>query len=282
VDEYRWDTPLTLAAGLHHLVLEGRASWDDVLGALKVHRAFLGRFVAEHGVQTNEVQRSWFLLPCFLEVTRRTGAGQLDLVELGSSAGLNLLWDRYRYRYQCGTWGSAAAELELGGEERRPVPAELLSVRPRVRDRVGIDLAPIDVSRDEGELLLKSFVWPDQTWRLQQLDRAVAGLRVDPPRIVHGDVVEELPRVLADRREGAFTVAFQTALRGYLPDEGFRSVLQAVEEAAQKSPVALISTQRPARDVHDYWGVFLTMWPGGRRVLLAHADFHGAWLEWLA
>ena len=281
VDEYRWDTPLSLAAGLHYLVLEGRASWDDVLGALDVHRAFLNRFVVEQGVQTNEVQRSWMLLPCFLEVARRTRAAALDIVELGPSAGLNLVWDRYHYRYQRGTWGRAGSELELSGEERRPVPGALLSVHPRVRDRVGIDLAPIDVSRDRGVLLLKSFVWPDQAWRLEQLDRAIASLRVDPPQIVDGDVIEELPRVLAARREGAITVVFETAVLGYLPDKGSRGVLETLEDAGLERPLALISTQRPATDVHDYWGLFLTTWPGGERELLAHADFHGAWLEWL-
>ncbi len=33
--------------------------------------------------------------------------------------------------------------------------------------------------------------------------------------------------------------------------------------------------------MHDYWGLWLRLWPGGETRLLAHADFHGAWLEWL-
>ena len=84
-------------------------------------------FVAEQPVQTNEVQRCWALLPCVLEAAERLDASTVDLIELGTSAGLLLFWDRYRYRYESGEWGPAAARLELAGEERGRVPARLLS-----------------------------------------------------------------------------------------------------------------------------------------------------------
>ena len=52
---------------------------------------------------------------CFLRVAQRTGAQSVDLVELGPSAGLNLVWDRYRYRYEAGEWGSPAAGAPVRG-----------------------------------------------------------------------------------------------------------------------------------------------------------------------
>jgi hypothetical protein len=174
-----WDAPLRLLGGLHALVLSGCASWDGVDAALEQHADFLAWAVAERPVQTNEVQRCWVLLPCFLELVRRSGCHELDLVEVGPSAGLNLVWDRYRYVYRAGEGGPTAAGLELRGEERRSVPDELLRERPRIGRRVGIDLAPVDVTTEEGALLLKSFVWADQAERLELLDRAIATLRED-------------------------------------------------------------------------------------------------------
>jgi len=74
-------------------VLAGEASWDDPVDA---HAEFLREFVRTQSVQTNEVQRSWVLLPCFLRAAELLGVDELDVVELGPSAGLNLVWDRYR------------------------------------------------------------------------------------------------------------------------------------------------------------------------------------------
>lgn len=86
-----------------------------------------------------DVQCRWALLPLFLTVARAAGR-PLELLELGCSAGLNLYWDRYRYVYDTGFWG-ASNSLLLAGEQRAPVPADLLDehdLRGR-RYRLAID-----------------------------------------------------------------------------------------------------------------------------------------------
>jgi hypothetical protein len=270
-----WDAPLRLLAGLHYLVLGGEADWDD---PLERHRESLTEFVATQGVQTNEVQRSWVLLPLLLRVTQRTGAPEFDLVELGPSAGLNLVWDRYRYRYEAGAWGPDDALLLFDGEERRPIPGELLDRRPRVRARIGIDRAPIDVRSEAGARLLRSFVWAGQDERLRRLDQAIEVLRADPPELVRGDYVKELPAVLAGLPDDGLTVVFQTASFGYIGDEGRARVRAVLEHAGKDRELAFISTGKP-RDGED-WGLRIVYWPGGEREFAGHADFHGSWLSW--
>jgi hypothetical protein len=233
----RWDAPLRLNAGLHYLALTGAASWDGVDNALVEHREFLRDWVETRSVQTNEVQRCWTLLPCFLEAGRRTGATEVDLVELGPSAGLNLVWDRYGYTYGAGRWGPADAELHLGGEETRPVPPALLDLRPRVRSRTGIDLDPIDVSSDAGALALESFVWADQTERLRRLDAAIAAARADPPVLVQGDIAAALPELLDGLGDSsALALVWETAVLGYLPVERRARVYDAVLQAVARRP----------------------------------------------
>jgi hypothetical protein len=279
----RWDRPLQLLGGLHYLALsEGVDPWSNPAPVLAERAEWLREFVEKHGVQTNEVQRSWLLLPCFLEIARRTGVQILDLLELGTSAGLNLVWDRYGYRYQHGQWGRDDAALVLTGEERRPVPAARLQHVLHVRRRRGIDLSPLDVTRTDDALLLKSFVWADQTARLERLDRAVETLRADPPELEQGDVVERLPELLAEREPGALTVVFQTAVRGYLSRESWKQILVALDEAGRQFPLALVSVSQPAPGEHRFWGLWLRLWPDGEKRLLAHAGFHGQWLEWRA
>jgi hypothetical protein len=248
-----------------------------VRAAVRDHADFLARFVEEQRVQTNEVQRAWALLPAFLTLD-----GPLDLVELGPSGGLNLVWDRYRYRYAAGAWGPPDSALELAGEERAPVPAELLARRAEIRRRRGIDLDPVDVTSEDGARLLTCFVWPDQPGRLERLERAIEVVRRDPPELSRGDYVELLPRVLADRSPGALTVVFQTASTAYLPRERYAGLRRVVEEAAP--PLAWISTRRLSESetgVEAGWELELAAAPRHGSRLVARLGYHGQWLEWL-
>src|SRR5437667_178939 len=178
---------------------------------LSYNQFIAGLRKAEVEIQTNEVQRAWALLPCLLELARWSEVPVFDLVELGTSAGLLLLWDRYQYRYAAGEWGPNSAALELAGEERGRVPGELLRVVPRARRRVGIDRNPLDLRDPADLLLLKSFVWAGQDDRLARLDAAAEALRDDPPELVRGDLVELLPAELARRDDGALMIVLNSA-----------------------------------------------------------------------
>jgi hypothetical protein len=258
-------------------------SWGQTPGhVLGEHGDFVRRFVAEQGVQTNEVQRSWMLLPAFLHVARIAAADTLELVELGPSAGLNLVWDGYRYRYANGSWGSDGAPLELTGDERGHVPEELLQLTPRVGSRTGIDISPIDVATEEGARLLKSFVWPDQTWRLDQLERAIEALRRAPPTLRAGDVVVDLPRLLGELPGHGFLVVYATNVLDYIGRTGREVVFETLERLGAERPLALISNSPAANESHTYQSLTLRRFPGGEPITLCNADFHGAWLDWLA
>ncbi|HZQ16053.1 MAG TPA: DUF2332 domain-containing protein [Gaiellaceae bacterium] len=268
-----WDFPLRLLAGLHYLVLGGEASWDDLDGALERHGEFLTRWTAEQEVQTNEVQRSWALLPAFLTLA---DGRPLDLLELGSSAGLNLVWDRYRYAYRDGEWGSG--ELVLRGDDRAGLPAELLGRSVTVARRRGVDLNPIDVTTDRGRRLLRSFVWADQTARLERLDRAIEIVRRDPPLVMEGDYVEALPSLLRNRRDGTRLVVFQTASTMYLERGLAEQVRAAFHDAALEEPLDFVTGGRAPDD--DGYALEIHRFPDGSSTRLAVFDFHGEWLDW--
>ena len=284
--------PLRLFGAVHYLVLTGAApdalsgDLEDLAAALAAHEDEIRRRIRQDLVQTNEVQRCVALLPAFLTVARET-ALPVELLELGPSAGLNLLADRYRYVYAEGTWGRSDALLELVADERgRPVPAGLLATSLDVRSRRGIDLAPVDATSEEGYLLLRSFIWPGLEDRDRRLDAAVATLRAEPerPQLIPGDYVERLPEVLAERPADAVTIVFQTASTGYLPADAAARLRSSLDAAGSDGrPLAWVSTRRhDEREgaVEDAYELELRVWPGPPR-LAAHLDFHGNWLEWL-
>ncbi len=271
--DLHWDFPLRLLGGLHYLVLAGQASWVDIASALEQHRAFLARWTEEQDVQTNEVQRSWALLPGFLSLA---DGRPFDLLELGPSGGLNLMWDRYRYRYETGSWG--AGSPELSGDDRIPPPAELFARKVSVARRRGIDLNPVDVTTEHGARLLQSFVWPDQTGRLERLRAAIETVRDNPPELMRGDYVEALPTLLTDRREGTQLVVFQSASTMYLDEGALAKVRAALHEAAHDEPLVYLTTGRAPED--DGFALEVERYPDGRSTRLAVFDFHGEWLDW--
>lgn len=248
-------------------MLAGRASWEDVGSALRDESDFLAEWFATERVQTNEPRRCWWLVPCFAEAARRTGADTFDCLELGCSAGLNLLWDRYGYEYAAGALEGSPV---FRGEERgKPVPIAPL---PKVRSRVGVDLAPPDLHTEEGVRLLKAFVWAGQEQRSADLDAAIEVWRLDPPEIVVGDMVDELPALLERRLGEVPFLVWQTAALAYLPEERQKRVRELIAEAG----VVFVETSRPSDGGRDYYGLYVD----GDEV--AHAEYHGAWIEWLA
>jgi hypothetical protein len=260
-------------------VLDGRLAgweWEQVRAALAGEREWLERFVSEQPVQTNEVQRCWALLPAFLLLGDER---PLELIELGASAGLNLVWDRYRYEYGAGAWGEGG--LVLAGEERAPVPAALLGGRPAIARRLGIDLHPLDPVDAADARLLECFVWPDQAERLARLRHALAIAREDPPEIVVGDYVDLLPSLLAGRDPDALTVVFQTVSTVYLEADRYAELRQIVDSA----DVAWISTRRGPEeelDLEGGWELEARRPHDTGARLVATLGYHGQWLEWRA
>ena len=271
-DEPEWDVPLRLLGGLHFLVLAGDASWDD---PVEQHAEFLRGFVREQSVQTNEVQRSWMLLPCFLRAaqlldSRRAGRRRARTERraeprLGSATAT-------RTRRVSG--GRTDAALTLSGDERSHVPDALLHVVPRVSRRVGIDLAPIDVTTDEGARLLECFVWAGQDERLDRLQRAIDVVRGQPAgaraRRLRARAAERAARSADARlRDGGVSLRPGRDPHGQC---GRRS-------RSATAPVAFVTGREAARR-RAGWGMRIARYPGGEREFVGHADFHGAWLDY--
>jgi hypothetical protein len=281
-DNPDWDVPHRILAAVEYLVLAGEADYscpEEFRAIVHERRDWVADFIRERPIQTNEPQRSWALLPFFLQIAR-AAEKPLDLVELGPSAGFNLLWDRYHYTYAAGEWGPACSELRLAGEERRAVPGELVGIEAVVRRRLGIDLSPVDATSDDGLRLLQCFTVDEA--RRSRMRRAAEVVRRNPPELLCADYVEALPDVLSDRDDAALTVVFQTISTVYLPVERLELVRTAIERAAAEGPLAWLSTPTP--EEHRLRGrqypIELAIWPGSERRLVGEMSNAGDWLEW--
>ena len=252
------------------------AHWDAVADTMMSHRT-----------QTNEPGRCATLLPLLASLPQ-----PLALVEVGASAGLCLYPDRYSYRYTTSLGEHRLGDSQIAMACAVTGPAPLPERLPEVVWRAGLDLNPLQANSGDDRRWLASLIWPEQIDRAQRLHRALDLVAADPPRIDTGDLLIDLPGLLADAPSGATVVVFHSAVLAYL-DEGQRSRFTDVMHTLQRTDV--MHTLQRTRGVH--WvsneapgvigGTDLDPTPRGRFVLahdqvpVAVTGPHGHSLAWL-
>ncbi len=159
------------------------------------------------GTQTNEPGRCAVLLPVLAALPQ-----PLALLEVGASAGLCLYPDRYAYRYGDHAVGTGEPILECAATGMAP-PVRL----PDVVWRAGLDLNPLDVTDPTDVAWLDALIWPEHTHRRARLRAAAAVAAADPPLLVRGDVVDDLPALAAQAPAGATLVVFHTSVLYQVP-----------------------------------------------------------------
>jgi hypothetical protein len=223
--------------------------------------------------QTNEPARCAVLLPALAQLPQ-----PLALIEAGASAGLNLLVDRYSYDYA----GHRLAGLDpdapvLRCEPHGPVP--LPARIPAISWRAGLDLHPLDVTREDDARWLSCLVWPGEGDRAQRLEAAIASARRDPPAVHRGDMLTGLPSLAAQAPAEATLVIYHTSALWYVPverREEFAGTVRSLGAAwlSSEPPGVVPGTDGPARDGHT-----CVLARDGRGIALTES--HGTWLRWL-
>jgi hypothetical protein len=255
-----------------------RRSAPLLSSALLANRDLLEAYLAQ-APQTNEVARSAMLLGGFLTVAH-AWRPPLAVLEIGASAGLNLLFDRYRYDFGDWRWGAPDAYLTIaaGWEGARPPDAN-----PIVAERLGCDRAPLDLQDDEARRRLRSYVWADQEHRIERLDRAIATALADPPRVERADAADWLEAQLAQPRPGRVTVIVHSIVWRYLGAEAQGRITKAITKhgvrATADAPLAWLRLEPEPGAARPE--LRLSSWPGGEERLLGLGDYHGRRMTWL-
>ncbi|GAA4562114.1 DUF2332 domain-containing protein [Micromonospora coerulea] len=167
----------------------------------------IGAEMRSRATQTNEAGRCAVLLPVLAALPQ-----PLALLEVGASAGLCLYPDRYAYRYGDHHVGSGEPVLDCVATGMAP-PARL----PQVVWRAGLDLNPLDVTDPADLAWLDALIWPEHTHRRARLRAAAAVAAAEPPLLVRGDLVDDLPALAARAPAGATLVVFHTSVLYQVP-----------------------------------------------------------------
>lgn len=189
--------------------------------------------------QTNEPGRCAVLLPVLAKLPQ-----PLALLEVGASAGLGLYPDRYSYRYGDHRLGDGGPVLDcaLTGT---PAPDRL----PEVVWRAGLDLNPLRVTDPADVAWLDALIWPEHQHRRDRLRAAAAIAAADPPLLIRGDLVDDLPALAARAPAGATLVVFHTSVLYQVP----AAKREAFDHLVRTMPGHRISVEAP--DVVGYDGL---------------------------
>lgn len=255
------------------------------LAYLVEHEDEVAEFMRTNRVQTNEIGRCAALLPGFLQAA---GYGlPLRLLEVGCAAGLNLRFDRYRYRYAGGpAWGPGGGP-ELIARAEGAIPRALTPPSVEIAERRGVDLNPIDPTTDEGLYLLHAFVWAGEHDRHERLHGAVDVARSVPARVEQGDL-SDWSQEYAAPAEGTTTVLFHSQVRYQLDDGAVRRLDEAIDRACRaatpQSPFVYLALEPPRGAPSDALPELeLTVGDGSgppQRSIVLTTDWHGRWVRW--
>lgn len=258
------------------------SSPGNFLACIRAHADDIAAFMRARSTQTNEPARCATLLPVLAQLPQ-----PLALLEVGASAGLCLLPDRYGYDYGRAFVGASAPVVgavpvfSCRAEAATPIPARNVDVAWRA----GLDLDPVDLTDAAQVAWLEALIWPGEEYRLDGLRAARDVALVEPPRIVRGDLRRDLTALAAQAPPGATLVVFHTAVLAYIEDAGdraafARSVAEAgatwiANEAPDRIPGVDVAALPPAPDP-DAFLLAVDAQP------TAWTDGHGAWVSWLA
>lgn len=286
--------PLRLAGGLHALHLKGadpalsaiyngQGDTDDaaiVAAALHRHEAALLPWL-DGPPQTNEAGRSANFIAAMLWLADKGLPPRFECLEIGSSAGINLMLDRYHYDLGGVQVGPADAAMRFRPEWQGDAPPshaiEIASTR-------GCDVAPVDLTDPEQATRLKAYIWPEHTVRFERMEAAIAEAARQAPDLVHMNAADFVEAELARPQEAGTTrLLMHSIVWQYVPADQQARVTAAMEAAGARAtaqrPLAWVALE--ANRVMHVHEMVVRYWPGGEQgEVVTRAHPHGAWLAW--
>ena len=205
----------------------GLVPHSDVRAWLSRQWPAVSEVARQRATQTNDPRRTAALIAALQPIE-----GPIALLEVGASAGLGLVPDRYSHVFERGgtlyridpVGGVSALELRCTLGDDVPVPHRM----PDIVWRAGLERRPLRVGDPEAERWLRTLIWPEEHDRAKQLEAALALARPDPPRIVEGDAVESLTKLAEEAPDNATLVVWSPAVLVYLGREARTHFVETV------------------------------------------------------
>ena len=232
-------------------------------------------------VQTNPLGRS-AALRWALSAIADDSISAVHLVEVGTSAGLHLLHDRYRYVLEGREFGDLDSPVEIRPEWRGTSGPPDLDEVPGITTRLGVDLHTVRTDSPEDRRWLVALVWPENFGEVAQLEAALEVVAANPPDMIEGDFIDVAEAVHDRLPEGETRVVFHAATRAHVPRDRRGLFADAVQSLGRSGPLYVVTLEGPTRGDPQPPGVpchlLKVQPPTGPVRNLAWVEGHGDWI----
>jgi hypothetical protein len=218
--------PMLVLAALHYAALTEDRELSPLYAHLEAHspeefaskvtavlerRPELVRDQLHRATQTNEPGRSAVLAAVLGELSGR-GVSDVHLIDVGTSMGLNLYPDYYRINDD----DQDGVVLEMEDLNKNITISSL----PRIHQRIGIDLNPLDPANADDVLWLKACLWPEQPERTLRFEQVLEEMVLWPSATrLRGSAVELIDEALDLCTPDAMPVIFHSWVAAYFSPE---------------------------------------------------------------
>jgi hypothetical protein len=250
----------------------------------------LTELLSTRRTQTNEIGRCALFVPSFADIAERRGP--LAHVDVGASAGLNLLIPRYDFVYDPGGAITTGSSVTITCSTRGDVPVP--GAHPPIAAAIGLDADPVDVGDPLQARWLEACVWPDQVERFERLGAAIEIANREGVDIRRGDAVETVAALVAEAAGSGHPVVTTSWVLNYFSAEARWQFVGVLDRAAESVDLSWVYVESPAlcpglpgmpaarQGPKQPTAVVVVHWRDGRRDArhVADAHPHGRWLHW--
>jgi hypothetical protein len=287
--------PNLLFGAVHYLLLKGRdhvlkefypsivqnpkeleESFTHFKNFCQIYRDEIDSILKSKLVQTNEVRRCAYLYPSFCFVYNKVKK-PLSLIEIGTSAGLQLLWDQYCYSYGNNeVYGNGLSKVHITSEIKGENIPLLLQHSPPVALKIGLDLHISDLRDPEDYLWLKSLIWPEHQERLELFENAAQHFNENPVKLMEGDGVALLTDVVEQIPKDTVICIFHNHVANQIPENLKHELIEKIKMIGSKRDVFHLYNNMWDRELHlDY---FINGIESNK--MIGETDGHGRWFYW--
>lgn len=254
------------------------------------HQKEIERFLTSKFLQTNASNRCSYLMPLFNRIAQENGGKPLVLLEIGTSASLNLYYDKYQYEYlfqnSKQSFGPVDAKVKIQTQVKEGlVPS--FGEMATIEKRIGVDKNPLDPTQSENALWLKACVWPDHFERFKRLSAAIEEVQKNPKaELIQGSSIDEFDRVVKDINEDLTLIVFHTHVLYQFSEEDRQTFWTWLDKLGQERDFNYVGAEefKSWKERFDTTNVALghiTYENGQKKTkLIAQTNGHANWIEW--